>query len=107
MNFDKKKFIMDKKEEQCPIEALLKQLSGKWKAQIFRLATQQPLRFNQLLKTLEGSNRQSLANSLNELEQAGLLEKQVISQKPLHIEYTLTDKGKSFIPILEQMEALV
>jgi DNA-binding HxlR family transcriptional regulator len=98
---------MEKNTEECPVEGLLKQLSGKWKAQIFRLATEKPLRFNQLLKTLATANKQSLANSLHELEQAGLLEKQTISQKPLHIEYTLTEKGKSVIPIFEQMESLV
>ncbi len=98
---------MDKKIEECPVEGLLKQLSGKWKAQIFRLATQQPLRFNQLLKTLATANKQSLANSLHELEQAGLLNKHIISQKPLHIEYNLTERGKSMIPIFEQLESLI
>jgi DNA-binding HxlR family transcriptional regulator len=85
---------MEIKEEQCPIEALLKQLSGKWKAQIFRLATQKPLRFNKLLKTLEGSNRQSLANSLNELEQVGAFSKKHHFSKALAYSIYLDRKRK-------------
>lgn len=97
-----------KKDEEatggCPAEALLKQLSGKWKPQIFRLALQGAVRFNSLLREIEGSNKQSLATALRDLEENGLLEKKTISQKPLHIEYTLSEKGRSLIPVFRQLE---
>lgn len=92
--------------ETCPAQGLLKLLSGKWKPEIFRLAVESPLRFSELLRTIEGSNKQSLSVALRELEEAGVLEKTIIKQKPLHIEYTLTAKGESFVPILKQMEGL-
>ena len=94
-------------ENGCPIEGLLKMLSGKWKAQIFRLAVNGPLRFNGLLRQLEGSNKQSVAVALKELEEQGLLVKTVIQQKPLHIEYTLAERGKVLIPVFRQLEALL
>ncbi|MBO9584284.1 MAG: helix-turn-helix transcriptional regulator [Flavobacterium sp.] len=92
--------------ETCPAQRLLKMLSGKWKAEIFRLATESPLRFNNLLRQIQGSNKQSLATALKELEEEGLLEKVTIKLKPLHIEYNLTEKGKALIPVFLQLEGL-
>lgn len=92
--------------ETCPAQRLLKMLSGKWKAEIFRLAVEAPLRFNSLLRQIQGSNKQSLATALKELEEEGLLEKVTIKLKPLHIEYNLTEKGKALIPVFQQLEGL-
>lgn len=90
----------------CPAQGILKLLSGKWKPEIFRLAVEAPVRFNTLLRQIEGSNKQTLSVALRELEEVGLLEKVIIRQKPLHIEYSLTEKGKSLIPVLKQLESL-
>ena len=97
-------------EEQgqgCPVEGLLKMLSGKWKPQLFRLALEAPLRFNTLLRQLKGSNKQSLATALKEMEERGILEKRVVQLKPLHIEYTLSDKGKALIAVFRQLETIL
>lgn len=90
----------------CPAQGILKLLSGKWKPEIFRLAVEAPVRFNTLLRQIEGSNKQTLSVALRELEEVSLLEKVIIRQKPLHIEYSLTEKGKSLIPVLKQLESL-
>jgi len=92
--------------EMCPAQAVLRQLSGKWKLQIFRLAVDGPLRFNTLLRQIEGIQKQTLSVALKELEDAGLLQKVVVKEKPLHIEYHLTDQGKTLIPIFQQLEHL-
>jgi len=92
--------------ETCPAQALLKTLSGKWKPEIFRLAMVSPIRFSSLLRDIEGSNKQTLSVALKELEEAELLEKTVIGQKPLHIEYNLSEKGKMLIPVFQQLEGL-
>ena len=99
-----KKNIED--NETCPAQALLKLLSGKWKPEIFRLAADGPLRFSGLLRQIEGSNKQTLSVALKELEEVGLLQKVVIKEKPLHIEYYLTENGKSLVPVLKQLESL-
>lgn len=95
------------KEDICPVEKLLKLLSGKWKSQIFRLATDSPVRFNTLLRQLEGSNKQSLSLALKDMETKGLLVKKVIKEKPLHIEYHLSEKGRQLIPIFRQLESVL
>lgn len=92
--------------ETCLAQGLLKVLSGKRKPEIFRLAAEAPLRFSSLLRQIQGSNRQTLSVALKELDEAGLLEKVVVKQKPLHIEYHLTEKGKSLVPVLKQLEAM-
>ncbi|MVT11326.1 winged helix-turn-helix transcriptional regulator [Chitinophaga tropicalis] len=94
------------KNETCPAQAILKQLSGKWKPEIFRLAVDGSLRFNSLLRQIEGANRQTLSVALRELEEVGLLQKVVIKEKPLHIEYYLTENGKTLIPFFKQLENL-
>lgn len=91
-------------ESECPAEGLLKQLSGKWKPQIFLLAVKGAVRFNGLLRDIKGSNKQSIATALREMEDYGLLTKTVIAQKPLHIEYTLSEKGLSLVPVFRQLE---
>lgn len=90
----------------CPVESLMKMLAGKWKLHIFKLAIAQPVRFSFLLKSIEGANKQSLSVALKEMEENELLHKTIIQNKPLHIEYTLTDKAKNLIPIFQQIETL-
>jgi len=92
--------------ENCPAEGLLKQLSGKWKAKIFRMALEGPLRFNALLRQLPGSNKQSVSVALKELEEAGLLSKTIVQEKPLHIEYTLSERGRALVGIFTALEGI-
>jgi DNA-binding HxlR family transcriptional regulator len=86
---------------ECPGEPLLKLLSGKWKPQIIRVAVNGSIRFNSLLRQLPGSNKQAIASALRELEEAAVLKKEVIQEKPLHIEYSLTERGKSILSIFK------
>lgn len=93
--------------EICPAQRPLKLLSGKWKPEILRLAVDMPLRFSSLLRQIKGSSRQSLALALRELEGNRLLKKVIIKQKPLHIEYHLTERGRLLSPIFKQLEKLL
>lgn len=86
---------------------LLRHLSGKWKPQIFKLATANPLRFNTLLRTLDGITKQSLTTALREMEADGFLTRHTIKLKPLHVEYLLSEKGRQMIPVFELMEKML
>lgn len=94
-------------EASCPAEGILKQLSGKWKPQIFRLALDGPVRFNALLRQLPGSNKQSVATALKEMEEADILVKTVVQEKPLHIEYTLSQRGQAMVTVFRSMEGFL
>jgi DNA-binding HxlR family transcriptional regulator len=93
-------------DNNCPAETLLKALSGKWKPQIFRLALEGPVRFSNLLRDIAGANKQSISTALRELEEENLLVKNIISNKPLHIEYNLSERGRALIPVFKQLELL-
>jgi DNA-binding HxlR family transcriptional regulator len=84
---------------ECPAEEVLRLISGKWKPQILQLASQGTIRFNGLLRKIPGSSKQSLSVALHELEEGRVLNKNVVSLKPLHIEYQLTEKGRAIMPI--------
>ncbi|MCF6133145.1 winged helix-turn-helix transcriptional regulator [Flavobacterium wongokense] len=97
----------NKNIDNCPAEEILKLFTGKWKPQIFRLAVDNTLRFSSLLRDIEGSNKQSIASSLKEMEQDGLLERKVIRLKPLHVEYELTEKGKELTSVFYKLESFL
>ena len=91
-------------DADCPAEAVLRSISGKWKPRIVRLATRGPLRFNQLVRDLKGSNKQAIAVALRELEKDGLLRREVVRLKPLHVEYHLTDRSCALVPLMSGLE---
>ncbi len=95
-----------KDDETCPASGLLKSLSGKWKADIFRLSIETPVRFSKLQQQLPNASRQSLSVALRGLEEEGLISRVVIKEKPLNVEYHLTEKGRSLTTVFEQLEQL-
>jgi len=94
-------------QDSCTVQELLKLMSGKWKAEIFHRASLAPIRFSSLLRELEGASKQAIASALREFEQADIIVKTIVQEKPLHIEYTLSNKGKQMVPIFQQLEALI
>lgn len=89
------------------LQKFLKLFSGKLRAEIFLLAIKSSLRFNSLLREIEGANKQSLAIALKDLTKAKILQKVTIKSKPLHIEYHLSEKGKLLIPLFEKLEEIL
>jgi DNA-binding HxlR family transcriptional regulator len=90
----------------CPKEFLLKMLTGKWKPCIFRYASQGPVRFGQIMKLLPEASKQALTIALREMEASGILERNVVTEKPLNVQYILTDLGGEFIPIFKVIDGL-
>lgn len=97
---------MKDSSEDCPAQNMLKVVAGKWKPEIFKMASNGPLRFGKLLNSLEGVSRQSLTMALRELEESGLFTRNIISEKPKHVEYTLSEKGQELLPFFEQLEKM-
>ncbi len=60
-------------------------------------------RFSELQKEAGGVNPRTLSARLDELEQVGIVHKNVFAETPPRTEYTLTDKGRDLVPILERM----
>lgn len=84
----------------CPVEAALDCLGGKWKGVIlFRLADR-TMRFNELNRALCKLSPRVLTKQLRELEADGLISREVYAEVPPRVEYSLTEKGLSAIPIV-------
>lgn len=91
-------------EFPCPVETTLSAIGGKWKTLILRhlLTNGGTLRFNELQKALSISGK-VLSIQLKELEEDKLISKKIYPEIPPKVEYTVTNAGKSLIPILIAM----
>lgn len=80
-------------------------ISGKWKILIiWYISVYKVQRFNELQRRLDGITQSTLTKQLRELESDGFINRYVYPQVPPKVEYTLTEMGKKFIPILMQMK---
>jgi DNA-binding HxlR family transcriptional regulator len=91
----------------CPINNTFKIIGKKFTVLILRnMINGKQSRFNQLLNSIEESNPKTLSARLREMEKAGLIKRKVFSnEKPVRIEYYLTEKGSALQPILDIMAA--
>lgn len=96
---------MVKKEDMpaCDVATAVQVLSSKWKILILRDLLTGPKRQSELLKSLEGISQKVLTSSLNSMIEDGLVERVDFHEKPLHVEYRLTDLGDSLKPVIESM----
>jgi DNA-binding HxlR family transcriptional regulator len=69
-----------------------------------RLLEADSLRFNELLETVDGITNKVLSESLDDLEDKDLVDRTVVSEKPVRVEYALTDRGRSLRPVIEALE---
>jgi len=88
------------KSYHCPVEAALDVIGGKWKPLILWALGDTVLRFNELQKALPGVNAKMLTKQLRELEEDGVIRRTVYPEVPPRVEYTITEFGKTLIPIL-------
>lgn len=77
----------------CPVEAALEQIAGKWKGLIIYHLMPGTLRFNELARRVGGVTQRSLTKQLRELEQDGIVHREVFAVVPPRVEYSLTPKG--------------
>lgn len=85
-------------------DAALKQIQGKWKILIlYQIDENTVIRFNELGRVIKGISNKTLTNQLRELEEAGLISRKVYATIPPKVEYRLTPKGKSVIPLLDHI----
>lgn len=95
---------MQKEKYSCPVEYTLKIIGGKWKPVIlWHLATGGVKRYGELKKILASISHKMLSQQLKELEMDDLIHRKEYHQIPPKVEYSITAKGKTLVPILKQM----
>ena len=87
----------------CPVAATLELIGGKYKALILWHLAEKKLRFSELRKVIQNATPKMLTQQLRELESDNLIHREVFPVIPPKVEYSLTDTGKSLMPILVAM----
>ncbi|GAE94724.1 transcriptional regulator [Gracilibacillus boraciitolerans JCM 21714] len=90
--------------QETPFGYTLKVIGGKWKMLIiYLLAENQPVRFNDMKRRIGTITFKILSSQLKELEADGIVRRKEYPQIPPKVEYSLTQKAESLLPILEQL----
>ncbi len=90
--------------ENCPIADIQKVIRGKWTMVIIYFLSQETLRFGELNRKLPQVTQANLTKELRLLEEYGLIHREVYREVPPKVEYSLTDIGREFLPVLEALE---
>lgn len=99
------KFSDEKQIARCiPMSRLQAVIGGKWKILIlWYVAFYRVQRFGELMRRLDGITQSTLTKQLRELEDDGFLHREIYREIPPKVEYTLTELGKNFVPVLQTM----
>ena len=90
--------------EPCPIERGMRILGGKWKGSILWHLKDGPVGFNDLARQLGGASKKMVDQRLKEMEEQGLVARDVLSTRPIAVAYRITDMGRSALCVLEQLK---
>ena len=98
-----KKSVAEPCLEPCPVERGMRVLGGKWTGSILWHLKDGPVRFNDLTRQLGGASKKMVNQRLKELEAMELVERRVLSTRPIAVEYAITDFGRSALAVLDQL----
>ncbi|MEY8319860.1 helix-turn-helix domain-containing protein [Lachnospiraceae bacterium 46-61] len=91
------------KQYHCPMEVTLELIGGKWKALLLWHLMERTLRFHELKTLIPQITPKMLTQQLRDLEKDGLIDRKVYAVVPPKVEYSLSEFGRSLIPILDIM----
>lgn len=97
LNYKKKNYF-------CQLDLGLEFIKGKWKALIICHLRNEPIRFLELQRRIEGITQKILTEQLKALEKEGIILRVVYPEVPPRVEYELTEKGRELLPILDSIE---
>jgi DNA-binding HxlR family transcriptional regulator len=94
-------FNHDGKLYYNPVEFALTHIGGTWKMPILFRLRDKTLRYGELQKDIPHITHKMLSAELKNLESFGLISRKVFAEAPPKVEYTITEKGKASLPIIE------
>ena len=106
-NSSRKKISKKCCKTPCSIEKGMSLLSGTWKGSILWHLRNGPMRFNDLARLFTGASKKMIDLRLKEMEQHGLVEREVLSIKPLAVSYNITNFGTSALTVLKILKKWV
>ncbi len=87
----------------CPVTVCLSVIGGKWKLLIIWLLYNDIRRFGEMRRKMPGITKQMLTKQLRELEQDGIIHREVFAEVPPRVEYSFTEFGESLLPVVFAM----
>lgn len=88
----------------CGATRFMRRIGGRWKIQAVWTLREGKMRFAQLTRALPGITQAMLSQQLRELEQDGFVERVVHPVIPPNVDYSLTEKGRSLLDLLERID---
>ena len=89
----------------CPVLATADVISGKWTILVIRDLADGRTRFCELERSLAGISPRTLSLRLRALEEEGVVERHTFPEVPPRVEYSLTEKGRALLPLIEDMRS--
>lgn len=100
----KNKEVRDALFPDCPIRNVLSRVGDKWSLLVlYSLQHREPVRFKELQRQIPDISQKSLTQTLRTLEVDGFVTREVFSEVPPRVEYSLTPRALSFLPLVENM----
>ena len=100
----KKKEVRDALFPGCPIRNVLSRVGDKWSLLVlYSLQHREPVRFKELQRQIPEISQKSLTQTLRTLEVDGFVTREVFPEVPPRVEYSLTPRALSFLPLVENM----
>ena len=91
--------------KDCGLKKVIDIIGGKWKVMILCVMDKEgTIRYGELKRRVFGITNTMLANSLKEMEEAGLVERHQYNEMPVRVEYSITPKAQSIVPILLELK---
>lgn len=88
----------------CPVRNVLSRVGDKWSMLVlFTLEGQSSIRFKELQRGIPDISQKILTATLKMLEADGLINREVFPEVPPRVEYSLTEKGKSLLPLIDAL----
>lgn len=94
----------DDNVENCPVARVQKIINGKWNMVIIFSLSHGTLRFGELSRKMPQVTQANLTKQLRMLEEYNLIHREVYKEVPPKVEYSLTELGVKFLPVLEALE---
>lgn len=95
--------VPDQATPSCPVTRCLSVIGGKWKPVILFMVMNGINRFGAMQRAAPGCTKQMLSKQLREMEADGLLHREIFAEIPPRVEYSLTAKGQSLLPVIDAM----
>jgi DNA-binding HxlR family transcriptional regulator len=93
----------EERSELCPVVYAIGQLGGKWKLIVLHHLIEKPMRFGELRRAIPEITQRMLTLTLRELEEDGVVHREVFEVVPPHVEYSLTPLGRELEPVMDSL----